>query len=220
MSSLTYIKVDEVANKVAQMGKGSLLAKMDIEEAYRIVPIHPDDKHLLGIHWDGQIYIDATLPFGLPSAPLIFTALADGLQWVLQERGNSYVAHYLDDFITLGPPSSNQCSVNQRIILDSCRELGIPLAAHKSVGPTTCLVFLGIVIDTITMELRLPQEKLSKLKDLLSEWQFKKVCSREKLESLLGHLIPKQNASTKISFGLTWKPDGTCSQNLGMAYLS
>ena len=67
-------------------------------------------------------------------------------------------------------------------------ELGVPLAAHKCMGPSTCLVFLGIEIDTIAMEFRLPQEKLSKLEELLSEWQFKKVCSREKLESLLGHL--------------------------------
>ena len=38
------------------------------------------------------------------------------------------------------------------------------------------------------MELRLPRDKLNRLKDLLAEWQFKKVCSREELESLLGHL--------------------------------
>ena len=38
------------------------------------------------------------------------------------------------------------------------------------------------------MELRLPRDKLNRLKDLLAEWQFKKVCSREMLENLLGHL--------------------------------
>ena len=64
---------------------------MDVSEAYRIVPVHPDDKHLLGINWQGQVYIDATLAFGLRSAPLIFTALADGLQWVLKQQGS--IAH-------------------------------------------------------------------------------------------------------------------------------
>ena len=77
------------------------MAKMDIEEAYRIIPIHPDNRDLLGIYWDGQVYVDTALPFGLRSAPLIFTALADGLQWVLQQWGTSFIAHYLDDFITL-----------------------------------------------------------------------------------------------------------------------
>ena len=187
MSSLTYIKVDDIANQAAQMGKGTLMAKMDVEEAYRIIPIHPDDRHLLGIYWDGQVYVDAALPFGLRSI-LIFTVLADGLQWVLQQRGTSFTAHYLDDFITLGSPGSSQCADNQCIMYETCMELGVPLAAHKCMGPSTCLVILGIEIDTIAMELRLPQEKLSKLKELLLEWQFKKVCSREKFESLLGHL--------------------------------
>ena len=188
MASLSYIKVEKVATRAAQMGQGSLLAKFDIEEAYRIVPVHPDDKHLLGIVWNNQLHIDAALPFGLRSAPLIFTALADALQWAIQQRGVPYIAHYLDDFITIGPPNSDQCALNQQIIMATCKELGVPLAAHKSVGPTTCLTFLGIEIDTLAMELRLPRDKLNRLKDLLAEWQFKKVCSREMLESLLGHL--------------------------------
>ena len=164
------------------------MAKADIQEAYRLLPIHKDDKHLLGMQWEGQIFIDAALPFGLRSAPLIFTAIADGLEWILKQRGVSYIAHYLDDFITVGPPHSDQCLVNQSILFETCNELGIPLAPHKSVGPTTCLVFLGIEIDSSAMELRLPHDKLLTLKELLTEWQFKVVCSREQLESLLGHL--------------------------------
>ena len=45
------------------MGKGASLAKVDISEGYRNVPVHSDDKHLRGINWNGQVYIDATLPF-------------------------------------------------------------------------------------------------------------------------------------------------------------
>ena len=125
MSSLTYTKVDDLANQVAQMGKGTLMAKMDVEEAYRIIPIHPDDRHLLGIYWDGQVYMYAALPFGLRSAPLIFTALADGLQWVLQQPGTSFIAHYLDDFITLGPSGTSQRADNQRnIIIRNLHRIG------------------------------------------------------------------------------------------------
>ena len=160
-TSLSYIKVDLIAKKVVQLGKGTQLAKMDIEEAYRLVPIHPDDKHLLGIKWNNHTYIDITLPFGLRSA------LTDALQWILERRGVSHVAHYnLDDFITLGAPKSDECLVNHQTIFQVCQELGIPLAPHKTVGPTTCLIFLGIEIDTMRMELRLPHEKLSKLLEL------------------------------------------------------
>ena len=41
LTSLTYITVDSVMEIVQQLGKGSLLAKMDIESAYRLVPVHP-----------------------------------------------------------------------------------------------------------------------------------------------------------------------------------
>ena len=116
------------------------MAKSDIEEAYRLLPIHKDDKHLLGTQWKGQVYIDTALPFGLRSAPLIFTALADGLEWILKQRGASYIAHYLDDFITVGPPNLDQCLTNQTILFETCKELGVPLAPLKSAGPTTCLV--------------------------------------------------------------------------------
>ena len=184
-TSLSYIKVDQIANKVVQLGKGTQLSKMDIEEAYRLVP---DDKHLLGIKWDNHTYVDITLPFGLRSAPIIFTALTDALQWILERRGVSHVAHYLDDYVTLGAPESGECLANHQTIFQVCQEHGIPLAPHKTVGPTTCLIFLGIEIDTTRMELRLPHEKLSRLLELLQEWQFKKACTRESLESLLGHL--------------------------------
>ena len=87
MTTVPYITVNQIASKITQLGPGTLMAKADIKEVYRIVPIHPDDKHLLGVKWDDKLFIDLALPFGLRSAPLIFTALADGLQWILQQRG-------------------------------------------------------------------------------------------------------------------------------------
>jgi hypothetical protein len=65
-TTLSYLQIDEVANQVAVYGKNTKL--VDIEEAYRLVPIHADDKQLLGVQWEGMIYVDTTLPFGLLSA--------------------------------------------------------------------------------------------------------------------------------------------------------
>ena len=42
-----------------------MLAKLDLKEAYRMVPVHPQDRVLLGMHWKGETYVDAALPFGL-----------------------------------------------------------------------------------------------------------------------------------------------------------
>ena len=39
--------------------------------------------------------IQYTLPFGLRSAPKIFNAVADALQWVVKQNGVTYLEHYL-----------------------------------------------------------------------------------------------------------------------------
>ena len=46
-------------------------------------PSGMDDRQLLGMQWEWQMYIDASLPFGLLSAPIIFSAVVDALEWIL-----------------------------------------------------------------------------------------------------------------------------------------
>ena len=65
LCSLSYTTVDEIADLAAQLGHGALLAKVDIESAYRLIPVHPDDRSLLAVKWYGEIYVDMMLPFGL-----------------------------------------------------------------------------------------------------------------------------------------------------------
>jgi len=98
------------------LGKGSWLVKMDIKQAYRNIAVHPADCYLLGMKWEGHTYIDATLPFGLRSAPLIFSAVADMLAWFMQVQGASWLSHYVDDFITVGAPQSLECGRNVEVM--------------------------------------------------------------------------------------------------------
>ena len=128
------------------------------------------------------------LPFGLRSAPKIFTAVADALEWCISQHGVDYIFHYLDDFLIMGPPGSSICQENLQKLIDVCSRLGVPLVADKQEGPSPILTFLGIVIDTLQGELRLPPEKLQHLLDMLQAWQSKRVCTRRELESLIGSL--------------------------------
>lgn len=144
--------------------------------------------------WEGALYVDAMLPFGLRSAPKIFNAVADGLEWYLRRRGVRNVFHYLDDFIVIGAPQSPECEWAMRVLDEACAFLGMPIAEHKRDGPSTCLTFLGIEVDTYAGVLRLPTEKLQRLQGLLAAWGDKKACSRRELESLIGLL----NHSCKV----------------------
>ena len=63
-----------------------------------------------------------------------------------------------------------------------CTELRVPLVPEKQEGPSTTILFLGIVIDTIKQELRHPEKKLGRLQASLEEWVKRKSCTRKELE--------------------------------------
>ncbi len=188
MCSISYITTDAIVDQVLSNGQGSLMAKVDIKQAYRMIPVHPDDRLLLAVQWQGDVIVDKVLPFGLRSAPLIFTAVADALQWIMLNRNVTNVAHYLDDFITIGPPDSLECKSNLDSIVATCQYTGTPLEIEKSEGPTPIITFLGLEIDSIKMEIRLPAAKLERLQAMLKDWKGKKAGRKRDLLSLIGYL--------------------------------
>jgi len=101
--------VDDAVQIILALGKGTAMAKIDIKSAYRIVPVHPADRRMLGMVWRDKVYVDTVLPFGLRSAPKIFTAVAYALQFILQEKGVVRMLHYLDDFLLFGRPGTSEC---------------------------------------------------------------------------------------------------------------
>eukprot|EP00731_Ephydatia_muelleri_P038276 Em0703g1a len=172
LCSLHYTSVDDMATVAAELGQGALMTKVDIEAAYRLVPVHIHDRPLLGMEWKGQIFADPMLPFGLRSAPKIFNAIADALEWYLKSQG-----------------SPTRCMRALSVMRQACVELGIPLAEHKTEGPATRITFLGIMIDTTAGQLSLPPERSSRgVQSLLADWGDRKSCSKKELKSLIGTL--------------------------------
>lgn len=64
LCSLVHTTVDDVAALASQLGRRALLAKIDIEAVYRLIPVHPQYGLVLAMRWEGQLYIDPMLPFG------------------------------------------------------------------------------------------------------------------------------------------------------------
>ena len=198
LCGLSYITIDNAIEKILQLGTNTLLAKIDIKSAFRLLPVHPADRHLLGMRWRNLVYLDTCLPFGLRSAPKLFNVLADLLAWLVSKRGVSCCLHYLDDFLTMGPPHTTTCQRNLDILKSTCEELGVPLALEKLEGPSTVLTFLGVVLDTTRMEIRLPEDKLRRILGELSNWIGKKKATKRQILSLVGLL---QHATKVIRCG-------------------
>ena len=151
-----------------------------------MIPVHTQDGPLLGMKWQGQVFVDKTLPFGLRSAPMIFSAAADALLWLMRQKGASVIEHYIDDFITAGRPQSEECQRNFETMHEVCNETGTPVEQEKLEGPSTKITFLGMELDSMAMEIRLPTQKLTLLKQSLGEWRGKKACRKRELLSLIG----------------------------------
>ncbi len=119
----------------------------------------------------------------------------------MQQKGVSVVFHYVDDFITLEAPRSAECSSNNVIMHETCEHLGLSPEPEKDEGPDTAISFTGTEIDSIAMELKLPAEKLSRLKAELGYWRKRRACKKRELLSLLGLLA---HASKVVRAGRTF----------------
>ena len=78
--SLHCASVDDAIHMLSALGKGALMAKVDLKSASRMVPVQRQDWELLGMKWKEAYYIDTCLPFGLRSAPYLFNQFAEALQ--------------------------------------------------------------------------------------------------------------------------------------------
>ena len=111
---IQYSTVDEAISLVTSFGVGAVMAKVDLQAAFRMVPVSPADWDLLGMQWQRKYYVDTCLPFGLRSAPFLFNQFAEVLNWILCQNYQVMAIHYLDDFLIVGAPGSSGsvCGLN------------------------------------------------------------------------------------------------------------
>lgn len=120
--------------------------------------------------WANSIYLDAALPYGVRSAPKIFSGVSNSLLWALHASGADLSLHYLDGFLLLGPPDSPACAKSLKSILSLCDFLGVPVAEEKMEGPSITPTISEIEIDTVLLQFRLPHDKLFHRMDRLAHW--------------------------------------------------
>lgn len=189
--SLQYASVDDAIQLVLRHGPGALMAKVDLQSAFRMVPVRRQDWELLGFKWQGAYYVDTCLPFGLRSAPFLFNQFALALHWILKHNYGIDTIQYLDDYFLSGPPSSPLCMHAVHTMLALCKRLGIPVAFDKLDGPSTIITFLGIELDSEQQVVRLPAAKLEELRSELDTWlrdHTSRSVSKRDLLSIIGKL--------------------------------
>lgn len=147
------------------------MVKLDLEQAFCHIPVRQADWPLLSFNWRDKLYHDIVLAFGLRSAPYVFNLFAEALHWILERHIPARLRHYLDDFLAIFSPSSPPSLVQEALtwMLKLGHQLGLRFQDAKVEGPSTCLEFLGIELDSVLMEARLSPRKLQDLRELMQE---------------------------------------------------
>ena len=183
-----YAGIDDAIAKVKRIGRGCWMARSDIENAFKIIPIRPEDYMLQGFSWRGMYYYDKTLVMGCSISCRIFEAFSTALEWILVEKFKiNTVIHILDDVIFI-ENSELECQAALDKFLWLCAQLEVPIAFEKTLGPAQILTFVGITLDSIKMETRLPKDKVDKAIGLLHKYSKKRTITLQQLQSLLGFL--------------------------------
>lgn len=182
--------VKTAISRIVELGKNCFLIKMDVEAAYKQIPVRRQDWPLLGFTWRDKFYYERVLPFGLTSSCRLWELYASALHWILRKEVDmDGMVHYVDDFLFL-VRSSDEARARRCIehIMSICRDLGIPMAPDKTEGPTFKLVFLGIQLDTERMEASLTEARLEEIRQVCDQWAEAEEMSVKDLQKVVGLL--------------------------------
>ena len=163
------------------LAQGVSSQKRTLSLPFGLSPLNHQITSFFGMYWEGSYYYDKVLPFGFRSVPFLFNLLSDAVEWILiNECLISFVCHILDDFLiiepaALAPPLHLPCQQSLSSMLLTFRNLGVPIALTKTKGPCTTLEFMGIILDTVRMEARLPADKVERIEASLAPFSNEKV---------------------------------------------
>ena len=174
--------INTVKSKLSPILKSSMLLSPKVRSSLLLSSI----KHVIlwpyhGIKWNNHYYYYTRLVFASRSSPKIFDSLSVAICWIAMNiLGIPVMFHLLDDFLTIDAP---EVLAEQTMSLISLlfNQLNIHLATHKTVYLNTCLEYLGIVFDTKNMEARLPEDKVSRICEILNSFKNKKSCTKRQL---------------------------------------
>ena len=209
-SRVEYETLDTCIAIVAKIGVGCIMSKSDVKNAFRILKVNKADYRFTGFSFDGNIYWDKNLPFGLSVSCQAFEELSTAIQWILKNKLNvQYVSHILDDFMFFGKPHSNQCHNSLQSFLLLAESLGLPIKPSKTFYPCTKLELHGITVCTETMQMSLPKEKVDKAVNLINNMLQVSKTTVEKIQVITGLLnycskiVPAGRAFLRRLYDLT-----------------
>ncbi|CAK1595512.1 unnamed protein product [Parnassius mnemosyne] len=179
--------MEDYRTVIGLLTKGAFCATIDLKEAYLLVPIDNSQRQFLRFIYNNKYYEFNALPYGLCSAPCVFTKIMKVVVTHLRSRGLNSVI-YLDDILCIG---SNYISclknVQETTKLLEC--LGLIINKEKSaLEPKQKFKYLGFQFNSTNMTISLPNDKRVIVSTLVSKFIKIKHCTIRELSKLIGTL--------------------------------
>ena len=153
-----HFKMDTFQTAISLIRPGSFMASVDLKDAYYSIPIAEQDRKYLMFEWLSCYYQFTYLPNGLSCAPRLFTKICKPVYAHLRELGHTCMEH-IDDSLLVASNYHN-CENNVVATVNLFTNLGFTIHPEKSIlKPTQEIEFLGFLINSITMTVRLSATK-------------------------------------------------------------
>ena len=136
---------------------GDWMTKVDLKDAYFTIPMSQSDRQYLRFSAESQQYQFTCLPFGLSSAPWIFTKILKPVAALLREHGVRLVV-YIDDFLIMAE-SKDLAEEHTAALVFLLENLGFLLSAKSVMIPSQSMEFLGFMLDSHTMRLQVQEAR-------------------------------------------------------------
>lgn len=178
--------IGDLVALIQHHGPGAFLWKADLSRAYCQFRIDPLDTPLLAIKFNNKYYLDLCPSFGCRTSSAACQRVSNALAYILAQEGHIVLA-YLDDYASCHA-SLRQADTGFNSFLTTAKDLGLDLALHKCVAPTTNIDWLGYTIDTSQMQVSIPKAKLDEFVKECSTWTSKRKASKQAIQSLAGRM--------------------------------
>ena len=166
---------------------GDLMAKVDLKDAYFMLPIREEDRVFLKFSLKDRTYRFKCLLFGLACTPWVFTKTLKPVAAQLRQLGVQLIV-YIDDILILA--ESKELARDHAIGLVYLLEnLGFAISKAKcQLEPMQTIEFLGFSVNSLTQELSLPSGKVKKIRTDTRALLEGRQASIRKLSQLLDKL--------------------------------
>ena len=190
-----FPRIEDFRRFVLRSGPGCYMWKRDLSSFFLQVPLDPVDYSKVAFVWRSSLYFFAGLMFGLRHSGYQGQKVTDAVTWrhtrlglETDEEEKYQSINYVDD-IGGCEETLERATASSQALSDLLADLGLRESLDKNHPPSTVMPYLGVEFDSVKMEMRVPPEKLSEVREELEVWSRKTTVTKKTLQQLLGRLF-------------------------------